>query len=168
MIDETLTALELARKHLHHLVSDLDAGQMVAQPGGVANHPAWTLGHLTCSLHLLGGEVGLAPDIPDGYGDLFLTGTRPVANVSTYPAKSVLVRALEDAARRLGEHLRTLTPEAMGDALPDDRYRRLLPTKGNALVHILVGHFSFHVGQVATWRRAMDLPVRSEMDRLQS
>ena len=28
------------------LVKDLSTEQMVAQPGGVINHPAWALGHL--------------------------------------------------------------------------------------------------------------------------
>ncbi len=31
------------------LVKDVSAEQMVEQPGGVINHPAWSLGHLVVS-----------------------------------------------------------------------------------------------------------------------
>ncbi len=166
MIEETLAALSLAHDQLRRLVADLSGAQMVAQPGRLANHAAWTLGHLTCSLDLLGSELGLAPQVPDRYPELFLTGTAPVDDERAYPAKNELEATLDRAIGRLRAHLHGLTPDALQDPLPDEHYRAILPTKGAALVHILVGHFSFHVGQVAAWRRALGLPVPSELDRL--
>ena len=43
------------------LVKDLSTEQMAAQPGGVINHPAWSLGHLVISADHLGQLLGLHP-----------------------------------------------------------------------------------------------------------
>ena len=50
------------------LVQDLSAEQMVQQPNGVINHPAWSLGHLVVSSNSLGSALGLESSLPEGVG----------------------------------------------------------------------------------------------------
>ena len=164
MIEFALTTGRLALDHLRRLVADLDDDQMVAQPDGAPNHPAWTLGHLTCSLHLLGGEFGLQPDPPRGWNNKFLTGSEPVADADAYPDKGELLSALNGAQARLAEHLRWLGPKTLTSPLPDEAYRKFLPAKGHALLHVLIGHVSVHVGQLTVWRRCMGLEVPPEIE----
>ena len=163
MIEFALTTGRLALDYLRRLVADLDDDQMVTQPDGVPNHPAWTLGHLTCSLHLLGGEFGLEPEPPRGWTAKFLTGSEPVSDGDAYPDKGELLSALNAAQARLAEHLRWLGPKTLTSELPDETYRKYLPAKGHALLHILIGHVSVHVGQLTVWRRCMGLEVPPEM-----
>ena len=49
------------------LVKDLSEEQMVGQPNGVINHPAWSLGHLTVSADHLGTFLGLDSVLAEGW-----------------------------------------------------------------------------------------------------
>ena len=49
------------------LVKGLSADQMVEQPNGVINHPAWSLGHLVVSADHLGSMLGLESSLPEGW-----------------------------------------------------------------------------------------------------
>ena len=59
------------------LVKDLSTGQMVQQPNGVVNHPAWSLGHLVVSANHLGQLVGLESALPTGWDETFKSGRIP-------------------------------------------------------------------------------------------
>ena len=48
------------------LVGDLTPQQMVEQPAGVVNHPAWSLGHLAMTSNRLAGMFGLGVASPRG------------------------------------------------------------------------------------------------------
>lgn len=41
---------------------------------------------------------------------------------------------------------------------PNEDFRQIMPTLGNALVFILWAHEAVHVGQLTSWRKAMGLP----------
>jgi len=74
-----------------------------------------------------------------------------------YPSKAALMAALADGQRRLVAVLAGMTDEELNSPLPDEEYRKTLPTIGVALMHILIGHTSLHAGQLSAWRRAMGL-----------
>ena len=50
--------------HIRSLVKDLTDEQMVAQPHGVVNHPAWTLKHLASSANYVAKTLGLESTFP--------------------------------------------------------------------------------------------------------
>ena len=56
------------------LVGDLTPQQMVEQPAGVVNHPAWSLGHLAMTADRLAGMFGLESQAPEGWAQIFATG----------------------------------------------------------------------------------------------
>lgn len=41
-----------------------------------------------------------------------------------------------------------------GVVLLDERHRATYPTLAHAVLHVLVGHTAFHVGQLVAWARA--------------
>jgi hypothetical protein len=162
MIAEALNSYELNLLFLRHLVSDLDSKQMVQQPENVPNHPAWTIGHLLYSCQQIGGEVGIPPWLPDGWGHTFGTGSTPIADPSAYPDKEALLRALDDGRQRLAAALTGKGEAGLVEPLPDARHRQRLPTIGHAVLHILASHTALHLGQLTVWRRVMGLEVVPE------
>jgi hypothetical protein len=161
MIQEILNSYALILADVRAAVEELTEELMVRQFPGAPNHPAWTIGHLVYSAQAIGGELGLAPWLPSSWVALFCTGSIPQPLAAAYPSRSGLLDALADAQARITQALSCLTPEALAAPLPDVRYRPVFPTVGHAIVHILSGHTSFHLGQLSLWRRAAGLPSRN-------
>ena len=148
-------ALDFLREQL----ADVSPADMVAQPGGVRNHPAWVIGHLTYSCEQLGGVVGLAQWLPEGWAARFGPGSVPVAELGRYETKSEALARLGDAQKRISRAVEVLDDARLDEALPDPAYRVPFPTVRHALTQVMVGHTAYHVGQVTLWRRAMGLPA---------
>jgi len=163
MIPPLLNSLDLTIGFLRRLVDDVPDDKLTRQPRGVINHPAWVLGHLAYSFQGLGEEFGLPPWLPEGWTEVFGTGSIPTDRRDRYPEKSVLLDALLDGKRRITEALETHGESALEEPLPDERYRPIFPTLGHAVIHILTAHTAVHVGQAITWRRAVGLPPLAEV-----
>jgi len=143
--------------YLRDQVADLSPDQMVAQPNGIKNHPAWVIGHLTGSCQLLGGEIGLPPWLPDDWAKRFGTGSVPTADANAYEPKAAALARLTDAQSRITAAVGRLNDSQLDQPLPDEVHRAVLPTVRHALTHVLVGHTANHVGQLILWRKAMRL-----------
>ncbi|HEY1784108.1 MAG TPA: DinB family protein [Pirellulales bacterium] len=163
MVPETLNSYRLTLEYLRRLVADVPDADLTRQPVGVANHPAWVVGHLTVSCQALGGELGLSAWLSPAWEPLFGTGSLPTSDRSAYPPKDELLAALAAGHARISDRLLVLGDVGMSAPLPDERYRATLPTVGHAVVHILVGHAAVHVGQVSVWRRAAGYRPLSEI-----
>lgn len=157
MIAEILNSYALTLDHIGRLVADVADTDMTAQPPGVPNHPAWTLGHLVLSAQLIGGELGLEAWLPPEWIAAFGPGSRPHPDRATYPPKAALLALLADGRKRIAARLSALGEPRMSRQLPDARFRELYPTLGHAVLHVLAGHSALHAGQLVVWRRAMDL-----------
>ena len=109
------------------LVKDLSTEQMAAQPGGVINHPAWSLGHLVVSADRLGQLLGLPSNLPDGWSETFKTGGEPSGDSSAFPRKEEILGALKEQHTRNSrgsEEHRCLTVRR---AAPGRREAEVLP-----------------------------------------
>ena len=84
------------------LVKAVSAEQMAAQPGGVINHPAWSLGHLVISADHLGQLLGLQSNLPEGW-------KAPIPLDEALPIAKQIAEALE-AAHEAGVIHRDLKP----------------------------------------------------------
>lgn len=144
--------------YLREQVEGLGARDMVAQPGGVRNHPAWVIGHLTHTCQEIGGVVGLPPWLPEDWGRRFGTGSVPVADAAAYPPPAEALEALRDARERVARAVERLDGAGLDAPFPVESYREVFPTVRHALTQVLVGHSCYHVGQVGVWRSAMGLP----------
>jgi hypothetical protein len=154
-----LHSFAYALDYLCEQVADVTPADMVAQPAGVTNHPAWLIGHLTYACELLGGALGLEPWLPQDWSARYGTGSVPVADAARYEPKDVALAILRDGQARLTRAVEQLDEARLDDPFPDESLRTLFPTIRHALTQILAGHPAFHVGQLSVWRKAMGLPA---------
>ena len=145
------------------LVKGLSTEQMAAQPGGVINHPAWSLGHLVVSADRLGQLLGLPSNLPDGWSETFKTGGEPSGDASAYPSKEEILGALKEQHTRNTEAVKNIDASRFAEPHPDEGRRKYFPTVGDQIVFMMTSHEMDHLGQIAAWRRAMGLgpPTRA-------
>ncbi len=142
---------------LREQVADVAPPDMVAQPNGIRNHPAWVIGHLTHTCELLGGVVGVEAWLPEEWAGRYGTGSIPVADAGRYEPKDRALAMLGDAQSRMTRAVEQLDVAQLDRPFPDDAYLAVFPTIRHALTQVLVGHSAYHIGQVGTWRTAMGL-----------
>ena len=139
-------------------VRDLTPEQMVAQPHGLVNHPAWSLGHLVMTADGLAKLLGLAPVAPERWGPIFATGGIPSGEQSLYPPKDTLVEALASQHARNHAVVEETDPAWFASMNPDPKRRARFPAVGDQVAYLMTSHEMLHLGQLAAWRRAMGLP----------
>ena len=144
---------------LREQVADIAAPDWVAQPNGVLNHPAWSIGHLIFIWQQLGGVVGLSQWLPDNWELRFGSGSLPIADDSLYEPKEELLARLNDAQQRMTQAVERLRDAQLDEPFPDETYLDVFPTIRHALTQVLVAHTAFHIGQVSIWRKARGLPA---------
>jgi len=143
---------------LREQVADVAEADMVAQPNGIMNHPAWVIGHLAVTCQKLGGVIGLPEWLPNVWARRFDTGSVPVADASLYETKDNALAMLSDAQSRITRAVDRLDVSHLDEPFPDESYRVVFPTIRHALTQVLVGHTAYHIGQLPIWRKAMGLP----------
>ncbi len=143
---------------LREQVADVAEADMVAQPNGIMNHPAWVIGHLTLTCQLLGRAIGLPEWLPNDWAKSFGTGSVPVTDASLYETKNNALAMLRDAESRITQAVHQLDDSHLDELFPDESYRVVFPTIRHAITQVLVGHTANHIGQLSVWRRAMGLP----------
>ena len=136
------------------LVADLTPEQMVLQPSGAVNHPAWSLGHLVLSANGLAMFLGLESDVPQDWHKTFATGGIPSGDAADYPSKDDLLAALAAQHERNTEAVLRADPAWFATPHPDERRRRYFPTVGDIVTFLMTSHEASHLGQVSAWRRA--------------
>lgn len=153
-----LHSFAYALDYLREQVANVAPVDMVAQPTGIANHPAWTIGHLVFACEMLGGVVGVEPWLPAHWATRYGPGSVPSPDAKQNDSKEDLLNQLGEGQSRLTSALLRLNETRLDQPFPDPAYLDIFPTVGHALVQVLVGHTSFHIGQVSIWRKAMALP----------
>jgi hypothetical protein len=139
------------------LVSDLSDEQMVLQPHGVINHPAWTLGHLAATSNSLAGLLGLESTFPDAWRDACRTGGTPDGDAAAFPSKGQLLEQLAHQHERVGGAIETADPALFAREHPHPRARARFPTIGDTAAFLMSVHEANHLGQITAWRRAVGL-----------
>lgn len=157
MVDHLTYLYQFNLQYAEQLVKDVPADQMAAQPSGVINHPAWSLGHLVVSSNHLAQILGLQSNLPDGWGETFKTGGEPSGDLSEYPTKRRLLDSLKAQHVRNIEAVRRFDTARFAEPHPNEGMRNYFPTVGDMIVFMMTAHEMDHLGQVAAWRRAMGL-----------
>lgn len=135
-------------------IDDIPEHRMTEQPGGIVNHPAWTLSHLNAYAGLL---LSLLDDqsVPTVETELerFGYGTTPVPDRGAYATKQELVDRFNQRHARLAavvaERHATCFPRR-----PPETFQQHAPTVGHLAVTLMVAHPAYHLGQLKQWRRA--------------
>lgn len=139
------------------LVKDLSDDQMCAQPHGVVNHPAWSLGHLAVAADHLATLLGSSSELPAGWEQTFKTGGTPSPDKRAFPGKDEILRVLAAEHARVAQALSTADPARLAQPHPHEKRRAHFPTIGDFAVFLVTAHEMDHLGQIAAWRRAMGL-----------
>lgn len=164
MIIKTSRSYSMALDYLRRLVFDVPTDRMADQAHGLVNHPAWTIGHLVLSAQLIAAEMHVPNWLPITWAHRFGTGSVPIADVTYYPTKSLLLDALTDAQRRVLNRIAELGDAGMKQPLPGESMRTRFPTVGDAVLHNLTVHTALHVGQLIAWRRIVGLTPIDDFD----
>ena len=164
MRDHLLFTFKFNLNHLESLVRDLTSEQMVQQPGGLVNHPAWTLCHLASAANYTGVQLGLESTFPKEWEEAAKTGEAPNADASAYPARDALLEELTKQHERVAEAVAKADPAIFAKEFPDEKTRKFFPTMGDFVDYLLSAHEANHIGQLAGWRRAMGLSPTAKSD----
>jgi hypothetical protein len=153
--------------YLREMIADVPEDRLTAQPTGVVNHPAWTIGHLVFISQEIGRVIGVEPWLDEDWAKQFGPGSNP-SDLSTGPhaprvqmpqsgiaSNSNLLAALSIAQTKLTAAVAALSDAQLDDPFPDPSYADVFPSIRHALTQVLLGHTAFHVGQTSVWRRAM-------------
>jgi len=119
------------------LVRDLSEDQMCAQPHGLVNHPAWSLGHLAVAADHLGKLLGVSSDLPAGWEDTFKTGGIPSPDRSLSPGKDELLRVIAQQHARIAQSLSDADPAALARDHPNEKSRAHFPTVGDFAIFLV-------------------------------
>lgn len=151
MLAEMLACFDYGLRFVRRSVADLSESEMCVQPPGVPNHAFWTLGHLITGCQGIATELGTDPWLPPDWEATFGYGSSPVADSARYPTKVEMLAQLDDSAQRLKDALLSAGEEALRRPVDDVTFH----TWGSVLLQVLVGHTSYHAGQLSVWRRAL-------------
>lgn len=144
---------------LREQVADVNDKDIVAQPNGMVNHPAWTIGHITAATHLLARTIGVPKWLPTEWVQHYRTGSTPVADAGLYDSKNELLSKLREAQTKITQAIEQMNDSQLDELFPAEAYRDVFPTIRHALTQVLIGHTAFHIGQISLWRKAMGLPA---------
>ena len=156
-MEATLGCFAYCLDYFRDQISDVPNRELTAQPNGMANHPAWTIGHLMCSCQATGRIVGAAPWLPQSWAGRFGTGSQPSADRNAYESKSALLERLIDSEHRVTDAISRLSQAQLDQTLPAEPYGHAMPTVRHAINQMLIGHTANHIGQMTIWRRLMNL-----------
>src|SRR3954463_11571121 len=106
--------------YLREQVADVPTADMARLPPGIANHPAWVIGHLTYSCELLAGLIDLPPWLPDGWIRLYGPGSVPVDEVDRYEPKEPGLDMLREGQVLIESGVERLSEEGLDTPFPNE------------------------------------------------
>ena len=152
-----LNGFRLNIDYTFKLVEDIPDNKMTTQPNGFTNHPAFTLGHLTSATALTATVLGKEYQIPNGWDELFRRKgpgdpRLPEQNKSEYPAKEQLLKVLNEKYKLVVDLISNYPDSDLAKTY-QWRFSSYMPTVGDVLYFQCLIHNSWHIGQLAEWRR---------------
>lgn len=164
IIQSIIRQLNFNLRYAEALVEDLADEQMTIVPSaGLVSHPAFTLGHLVTGSAMMAEDLGAAFEVPAGWADLFQRKgpndqARPDADSSKYPAKDILLAELRHQHNKLIAQLQQTDEIKLAEPVKW-RFGNYMPTMLDLVIFMCISHEQMHLGQLAAWRRAMNLPA---------
>jgi hypothetical protein len=157
MIDPALALFAMTLGQVRDTVKDIPDARAAEMPGGVRNHPAWTLAHLcTGAAYIL---ILLDEPAPADTTEMFAKygpGSTPVADRAAYRPMSADLTLLAELHERAVAAVRAKHAAYFTRQSPDE-LRSFAPTIGDAVFYLLTAHESYHLGQLVVWKRAAGL-----------
>ncbi len=160
MITDLLDLFDDTLRQAERAAADIPDERMAEQPGGMVNHPAWTLSHLATSAE---GILILMGDPPRaGAMDEFTRfgpGSTPSADRSSYASKAEILERLRSRHARAAELVRTRHATRFPEPAPEP-LRQFGPIVGPLAIYLLAAHEPYHLGQLSQWKRGAGIAAR--------
>lgn len=162
-LDQIIRQYDFNLLYTRALVADLTEKEMTLVPSsGLDNHPAWTIGHMVSGSALLFEDLGGKFDLSKEWSELFLrTGPgdprKPHPDNDRYPTKAAILEALNAYHERVKSQLKDIETAELEKPF-SWRYSEYMPTLFDLITFMCINHEAMHLGQLAAWRRAMNLP----------
>lgn len=137
-------------------LADWPADKLTFQRGPEDNHPLWVMGHLAGTDAWIGGLLKIpGTEVPEAYQALFGMGSKPLPDLKAYPAVDEIRGCFNGARSAIRHWLDNASEKDLATPLKD-------ATGGFAddaadAFHKLCWHEGWHLGQVATLRKALGL-----------
>jgi len=113
-----LDQLEFARQGTLHIVSDVTESQADLIPQGFNNNIRWNLGHIYLVQEQFAFVFSQGPvQIPDGFVELFATGSKPTDWKLKPPTLSDIVQMLAEQSKRIRLNLENRLDEPVENPL---------------------------------------------------
>ncbi len=150
-------------KYAEALLENVSKEQMCFTPAhGLENHPAFTIGHLCTASALLAEDLGDELEMPEGWFELFVRKGPgdprfPEPEANKYPSKESLLKEFERQHNKVKQVLLRLNKEEL-DSEIKWRFHKFMSSKLDLAVFMCINHEAMHLGQIASWRRAMNMP----------
>ncbi|MEM8873452.1 MAG: DinB family protein [Planctomycetota bacterium] len=142
------------------IAESVDREHWASQPGGVRNHPAWTLPHCAMGNGMLLGFLGKDGLCPEAWGENTGNGSMPSMDRTEYPPDADVVDVLRKQAAEIT--VEAIEAADLGAEMPHEGMREFWPTVGHAVAYMLVHHLADHKGQLLAWRRALKASLEHE------
>ena len=155
-----LHTYERLRNQLAMQTVDIPEDRMCRQPLNGINHAAWLLGHMLWFEHgILTSVLGEKPVVvlEPNWTQVYGTASEPRNAPGLYKSKAVYLAILDSTAESAVRAISQVRPEILEQRNPNERSRSIFPTIGIALT-ALCTHRSYHLGQLAIWRKIIGLP----------
>jgi hypothetical protein len=131
--------------------------KLTYQTSPADNHVLWTLGHLASTDVWIAGAVGAqGAAFPETYQPLFGQGSKPVSDPKKYPPLTELRTSFDDNRAAVLAWLESAPDSTLSVNLKDKTGGFASDPIDAALK--LAWHEGWHMGQVATLRKALGLP----------
>ena len=162
-VDNIIKQYNFNLEYAKALVQDLTETQMTTVPAaGLDNHPAFTLGHLISGSADLASDLGAAFEMPENWADLFVRlgpgdPRKPDPDQNKYPLKQALIIELENQHNKVKRLLKDTNEDQLNEPLTW-RFANFMPNLIDVVTFMCINHEAMHLGQLAAWRRSMDLP----------
>ena len=135
------------------LVSDIDPDKFADRCGTTINHPAFVLGHLTyyagICMQMMGGEI----EFTETEKELYEHGRECLDDPSLYPPKAEAIATFNDRVNTVADFLETCDESAFAKSSEGTWIEKHVNTMGGLIAFMMIGHVTFHLGQISAWRR---------------
>lgn len=159
MQDYVVSAARMTLGYAKANLEDIPDGQFCLLRPGMANHPAWIVGHLVVCGEASLEALGLASTVPPAWQQVFAFGKPATADRAGYPGKGELLEVYFGQTEKVIAALCKATPEALAKPLDDPMMKSLFPNVGSLILCGLTVHPAIHFGQLSAWRQAQGMPL---------
>lgn len=152
-----INSFRLNTDYFLELFEDVPSYKLSSQLYDINNHPIWLIGHMIYSFDQTHKIIGGNRITNDEWDAKFGTGSRPMPITKNYPNTNQLVPLYHQTRDNLIDAVRKLSLADMARPNNLPKYKAYLPTYGDLLTHLMIGHTQYHCGQLSLYRMAHGL-----------